>query len=79
MSLASGSAIAGRIVLRLQGCCEMDEVHFAHHLRLFGGNALRVVSTGVFADDPYYRCLLRETHPARVNAATRRRSHLRPR
>jgi hypothetical protein len=65
MSLASGSAIAGRIVLRLLGWIEMDEVHFAHHLRLSGGNVLRVLSTGVFADDAYYRCLLRDGSGAR--------------
>ncbi|WAJ43147.1 hypothetical protein OK015_18180 [Mycobacterium sp. Aquia_216] len=79
MSLASGSAIAGRIVQRLLGCIEMDEVHFARHVWLPGGKALSVLSTGVYADDAYYRCLLRETDPARVNDATRRRSRLRPR
>jgi hypothetical protein len=79
MSLASGSAIAGRIVVRLLGCIPMDEVHFAHHLRLPGGKAFAVLSTGVFANDASYRCLLRETNPARVNDATRGRSRLRPR
>lgn len=49
MSLASGSAIARRIVLRLLGCIEMDEVHFARHLRLPGGTSLRIPSTGDFA------------------------------
>jgi serine/threonine protein kinase, bacterial len=69
MPLSNGNQLAGFFILRLWGCVGVDEVYFAQRPRLPGGEALKMFSTGLCADDAYCRLLIREPDPA---AALRR-------
>lgn len=62
MPSANGNTFAGYAILRLLGCFGMGEVYFTRCPRLARGKPLKMLSTGVCADDVHR--LVTQTDPA---------------